>query len=70
MNDESTLTTFRSSRGSINIDLTVISNQLFTAVEEWEVSDQENCSDHSIIKFAKGQGNGAGVNKTAKKSGI
>jgi len=56
MNDESTLTTFRSSRGYNNIDLTVISKQLLTAVEELEVSDQESCSDHSIIKFAKGQG--------------
>jgi len=30
MNEESTLTTFLNSRGSSNIDLTVISNQLFS----------------------------------------
>jgi len=56
MNEESTLITYRSSRGSSNIDLTVISNQLLRAVEDWEVSDQESCSDRSIIKFAIGQG--------------
>jgi hypothetical protein len=55
MNEESTLTTFLSSRGSNKIDLTVISSQLLRAVELWEVSDQESCSDHRIIKFAIGQ---------------
>jgi len=56
MNEESTLTTFLNSRASSNIDLTVSSNQLLRAVVHWEVSDQESCSDHSIIKFAIGQG--------------
>jgi len=56
MNEESTLTTYRSSRGSSNIDLSVISNQLLRAVEDWKVSDQESCYDHSTIKFAIGQG--------------
>ena len=40
MNEESALTTFLNSRGSNNIDLTVISNQLLRAVVHWEVSDQ------------------------------
>jgi hypothetical protein len=35
MNEESDYTTFRSCRGTSNIDLTVISNQLLRAVE-WE----------------------------------
>jgi hypothetical protein len=56
LNEESNSTTFLNSRGSSKIDLTVISNQLLTAVEHWEVSDQESCSDHHIIKFAVGQG--------------
>jgi hypothetical protein len=30
----------------------VISNQLLRTVEHWEVSDQESCSYHSVIKFA------------------
>jgi hypothetical protein len=56
MNEESTLTTFLNSRGSSNIDLTVISNKLLRAVEHWKVNDQESCFDHSIVKFAIGQG--------------
>ena len=40
MNEKSTLTPFLNSRGSSNIDLTVISNQLLKAVEHWEVSDE------------------------------
>jgi len=56
MNEERPLTTFLNIRGSSSIGLTVISNQLLRAVVHWEVSDQESCSDHSIIKFAIGQG--------------
>ena len=41
MNEESDYTTFRSGRGTSNIDLTVISNQLLRAVVEWEISDQD-----------------------------
>ena len=52
LNEDSNLTTYLSSRGSSNIDLTVTSNSILRAVEEWEVSDQESCSDHSYIKFA------------------
>jgi hypothetical protein len=48
MNEESNLTAFRSSRGTSNIDLTIINNQLLSAVMEWEISDQESCSNHSI----------------------
>jgi hypothetical protein len=55
LNEESTSTTFLNNRGSSNIDLTIISNQLLRAVEHWEVSDQESCTDHSIITFAIGQ---------------
>jgi hypothetical protein len=43
-------------QGTSNIDLTVISNQLLRAVVEWEISDQERCSDHSIIRYAIVQG--------------
>jgi len=55
LNEESSLTTFLNSRGSGNIYLTVVSNHLLRAVENWEVCDQESCSDHSIIKFSIGQ---------------
>ena len=52
LNEDSNLTTYHSSRGSSNIDLTVTSNLKLREVEEWGVSDQESCSDHSYIKFA------------------
>ena len=52
INEESCLTTFRSSRGSSNIDITVINNQALDTAREWEIRDQESCSGHSIIKYA------------------
>jgi hypothetical protein len=49
--NESCLTTFRSSRGTSNIEKTVINNQALHSVREWEIGDQDSCSDH-IIKNA------------------
>jgi hypothetical protein len=49
LNEDSNLTTYLSNRGSSSIDLTVNSNSILRAVEDWEVSNQETCSDHSII---------------------
>jgi hypothetical protein len=46
LNEESTLTTYLSSRGSSNIDLPVVSNKPLRAVENWEVSD------HCIVIIA------------------
>jgi hypothetical protein len=54
MNEESHLTTFRSSRGSSNSDLTAINNQLLSTVMERQISDQESFSDHSIISYVIG----------------
>jgi hypothetical protein len=56
MNEESGYTTFRSRRGTSNTDLTVISNQLLRTVVEWEISEQESCPNHSIIRYTIGQG--------------
>jgi hypothetical protein len=50
MKEESDYTTFRSCRGTSNINLTVISDQLLRTVVEWEISEQESCSDHGIIR--------------------
>jgi len=58
MNEESDYTNFRSGRGTRNIDLTVISNQLFRADIEWEISEQGSYSDHSIIRYVIGHGKG------------
>ena len=49
MGEESNLTTIRSSRGTSDIDLTIINKQLLSAVIEWEISEQDSCSDHSIM---------------------
>jgi len=54
MNEECDRTTFQSRRGSSNIDLTVINNQLLQNFPDWEISEDESCSDHNIIKFKLG----------------
>jgi hypothetical protein len=56
INEESCYTTFQSSRGASNIDLTVTNNQALDIVQEWVISDQESCSDHSILKYVLGNG--------------
>jgi hypothetical protein len=52
VNEESSLTTFRNSLGTSNIDLTIISSHLLNCVTDWEISDQESMSDHSILTYA------------------
>jgi hypothetical protein len=54
MNEESEQTTFQNKRGSSNIDLTIVNNQLLHALKNWEISIEESCSDH-IIKFEIGK---------------
>jgi len=39
MNEESELTTFQNRRGRSNIDLTIVNNQLLTALKNWEISE-------------------------------
>ena len=51
LNEESQQTTFRSSRGASNIDITVTNGRLLSTVTDWEISDQDSCSDHSIIRY-------------------
>ena len=54
MYEESERTTFQSRRGSSKIDLTVINNPLLQNFHDWEISEDERCSDHNIIKFKLG----------------
>jgi hypothetical protein len=54
MNEDGNLTTFQNSRGTSNIDITVINNQLLSTIVEWEISDQESCSDHGLIRYVIG----------------
>jgi hypothetical protein len=51
MNEESDQTTFQSRRGRSNIDVTIVNNQLLNALQNWEISAEESCSDHNFIKF-------------------
>jgi len=54
MKEEIQLTTFMNSIGTSNIDLTIINSQLLNAVGKWEISDQDSCSDHSILRYVLG----------------
>jgi len=54
INEESEQTTFQNRRSS-NIDLTIVNNQLLTTLKNWEIREEESCSDHNIIKFGLGQ---------------
>jgi hypothetical protein len=51
INEDRTKTTFQSGRGSSNIDLTIVNNQMLAAIKDWEISEEKSCSDHNIIKF-------------------
>jgi len=51
INEDSTRTTFRSSKGSSNIDLTIVNNHVLEAIKDWEISEEESCSDHNLITF-------------------
>jgi len=51
MNVESEQSTFKSRRGSSNVDLTIVNNQLLNVLKHWEISAEESCSDHNIMKF-------------------
>ena len=46
LNEDSDYTTFSSTRGSSNIDLTIVNTQLLRTVNDWEIWDQDSCSDH------------------------
>jgi hypothetical protein len=51
INEDNARTTFQSSTGSSNIDLTIANNQMLAAIKDWEISEEERCSDHNIIKL-------------------
>jgi len=52
-NEESCNTTFQTSRGTSNIDLTIFNNSAIKYLQGWAVYDRESCSDH-IIQYALG----------------
>jgi len=54
MNEESEQTTFQSRRGRSNIDLTIVNSRPLKNFNDWEISKDESCSDHNILKFRIG----------------
>jgi hypothetical protein len=48
------MTTFESTRGSSNVDLTVVNDKMISLIGNWKISDMESCSDHKIITFDVG----------------
>ena len=51
INEDSARTTFRSSRGSSNIDLTVTNNHMLADIEDWKIMGEESCSEHTITTY-------------------
>jgi hypothetical protein len=54
MNEESELTTFQSHRGSSNKNLTIVNDRLLKNLYVWEISADDSCSYHNIIKLKIG----------------
>ena len=54
INEDSDHTTYQR-RGRSNKDLTITNKRILKYVKDWEVSTEDSCSDHSIIKFNIGQ---------------
>ena len=67
-NEESCRTTFWTSRGASNIDLTILNNQAIGLISKWAIHDQESCSDHNI-KHGLGNAN-AIIQPTGNKGEI
>ena len=55
--EESCRTTFWTSRGFSNIDLSILNNQAIGLKSGWAIHDQESFSDHNIIKYGLGNAN-------------
>ena len=50
-NEDSALTTFQSTRGTINIDPTVADSTMVKLLHTWQCNEQEGFSDHRYITF-------------------
>jgi sugar/nucleoside kinase (ribokinase family) len=51
MNEDKNNTTFCSSIGKSNIDLTLTNNTLLRRISGWDICDEESNSDHNIITY-------------------
>jgi hypothetical protein len=50
INEDSERTTFQNSKNSSNIDITIV-NKMLATIKNWEISEDESCSDRKIITF-------------------
>jgi len=57
INEQREKFTFHNNRGSSNIDLTITNNNLIADLQEWEISEEESCSDHNFLKYNIGKAN-------------
>jgi hypothetical protein len=52
VNEHSKLTTFESNRGTSNVNLTILNNNIVTLLNTWQRNEQKSFSDHRIITFS------------------
>jgi hypothetical protein len=62
INEDSQITTFESSRGNSNVDLTIADNKMVALIKEWNCNEQESFSDHRIITYNIEKSGGAFTN--------
>jgi len=51
INEVSGSTIYHSRTGQSNIDINITNIKMLTAIDNWEISEEESASDHNIIKF-------------------
>jgi len=52
INEDNGRKAFESSRRKSNINLTITNNQMLGEVKKWDIPEEENASDHNLIKFS------------------
>lgn len=57
LNCNTNVTTYESSRGTSNVDLTITNNMMLPLVRNWTCSNDVSCSDHRLIEFSIEYGN-------------
>jgi len=51
INKDSAKTTYQSIRGSSNVDLTIVNNQVLASIKGCEISEEESSSDNKNIRL-------------------
>ena len=64
INEESERPTFFNSRGSSNIDLTIVNNNLIAEVKDWGISNEESLSDHNYLQYKIRKGGACNQNNS------